>query len=403
MSKFTYIYTDPTSIEDNSAKGNTPYGLYDNDLSFVSESLQVAKFVSRKLGHPVMQLEMDTGSIYACFEEATSDYSLYVNQFNMKNWMWNQIGNTDKISGSGYGNDLTHSMGTGSVSLPNPNMGAAAFMSEQYGEAVNVGGNSTLYSGSITMEANKQVYEMVDDSVLESTIGSTDRMEVQKIFNDGPSAINKFYDPLAGTYDQQSMLQSFGMGNASPSISFILRPINWDITRAMGIETSDRIRKSNFSFEIVNNRLRIFPIPNSNDAGNKLWFQYYKRSDRVATPTHLDGTVTDPSNVPYKFITYEEINAHGRQWIRRYTLALAKELLGIIRSKYASMPLPNGEVTMDGEALKAEGREEQQQLTEELTNFFDSVSLSEQAKIEQETAEAQQQVLNKAPLGIYLG
>ena len=131
--------------------------------------------------------------------------------------------------------------------------------------------------------------------------------------------------------------------------------------------------------------------------------QYYKRSDRVATPTHLDGTVTDPSNVPYKFITYEEINAHGRQWIRRYTLALAKELLGIIRSKYASMPLPNGEVTMDGEALKAEGREEQQQLTEELTNFFDSVSLSEQAKIEQETAEAQQQVLNKAPLGIYLG
>ena len=113
--------------------------------------------------------------------------------------------------------------------------------------------------------------------------------------------------------------------------------------------------------------------------------------------------MSDPSNVPYKFITYAEINASGRQWIKKFTLALAKELLGIIRSKYASMPLPNGEVSLDGEGLKAEGREEKTALIEELKEFLESVSLSERARQESEQAEAQQQVLNKAPLGIYIG
>ena len=119
--------------------------------------------------------------------------------------------------------------------------------------------------------------------------------------------------------------------------------------------------------------------------------------------TFTTGSVTDPSNVPYKFIKYDEINAAGRQWIRKMTLALSKELLGIIRSKYASLPLPNGEVSMDGEALKAEGREEKANLLEELSEFLEAVSKKEQATTEQEVANAQQEVLNKAPLKIYIG
>ena len=130
----------------------------------------------------------------------------------------------------------------------------------------------------------------------------------------------------------------------------------------------------------------------------------YIRSEKTATTeSHTINKVSDPSNIPYKFITYSEINAAGRQWIRRYTVALSKELLGIIRSKYASMPIPGGDVTLDGEGLKAEGREEKQQLLEELKEFLESVSLTERSKAEQEQAEAQQQVLNKAPLGIYIG
>ena len=113
--------------------------------------------------------------------------------------------------------------------------------------------------------------------------------------------------------------------------------------------------------------------------------------------------MSDPSNVPYTFISYESINASGRQWIRKYTAALAKELLGIIRSKYSAMPVPDGEVTLDGEGLKAEGREEKTQLLEELKEFLESVSLTEKLKAEAEEANAQQEVLAKAPLPIFIG
>ena len=178
------------------------------------------------------------------------------------------------------------------------------------------------------------------------------------------------------------------------------------MARANAIETSDLVRKSAYSFEIHNNNLRIFPIPLDGDAGEKIWFEYYVKDDIRNTNNpnaDLQGGVSDPSNVPYKFITYSSINQPGRQWIRKYTYALAKELLGIIRSKYSSMPIPDGEVTLDGEALKTEGREEKTQLLEELREFLESVSLTEKLKAEAEEANAQQEVLAKAPLNIFIG
>ena len=404
MPKSQYIYSDPTIS--TSAKGDTPYSIYDNDAAFVSESVDVAKFVSRKLGHPVMQLEFNSSSIYACFEEATSDYSQYINNYNMKNWLWDNYATTDRVSGSGFSSNSDDTMGTGSFEPHHPRLGMAFALAEQYGEAVGVGGSTDMYSGSITLSSSKQVYDLQNDASWEHTTDSTstDRLEIQKVFNYGPAAITRFYDPFAGSFDTQHMLDEMGMGNVSPSVSFIMRPLHQDISRANAIETNDRIRKSAYSFELINNKLRIFPIPKSGDAGDKVYFHYYVRDEKTAnTETHTINKVSDPSNVPYKFITYNEINAAGRQWIRRYTVALAKELLGIIRSKYGSMPIPDGEVTLDGEALKAEGREEKANLLEELKEFLDSVSLSERARLEQEQAESQQAVLNKAPLGLYIG
>jgi hypothetical protein len=402
MPKSQYIYVDPTIS--TSAKNDTPYGLYDSDASFISESVDVSKYVARKLGHPVMQLEFNSSSIYACFEEAISDYSQYINNYNMRNWMWDNYGNTARISGSGWSTGGDDRIGTGSIEPQKPNMGFATYLSDKYGEVVSVGGDSTLHTGSITLVNDKQLYDLQSEASYSVSTHSNERLEVQRVFNYGPAAITRFYDPFAGSFDQRNMLDNFGMGNTSPAVSFIMRPLHQDISRAGAIETNDKIRKSAYSFELVNNKLRIFPLPNSGSNGDKIWFNYYVRSDRTTdTRSYTNYKVTDPSNVPYKFITYSEINASGRQWIRRYTLALSKELLGIIRSKYASMPLPTGEVTMDGEGLKAEGREEKVNLLEELKEFLESVSLSERARQEQEQADAQQQVLNKAPLEIYIG
>ena len=391
--KFQYLYEDPTNV--TAITGSTPFGIYDGDNAFVSESVKLCKFVSRKLGHPVMQLEFNSGSIYACYEEAVSEYSAHINNYNIKNWMWEKYGTDTRIN-------VTSSMGTGSNEPVTPNMGFITEISQQYGQAANVGGGATLHSGSITLEA-KQEYDLQTESTI-SASHSGERLEVQRVFNQGPSAITRFYDPFAGSFDQRNMLDSFGMGNVAPAVSFILRPISHDITRASMIETNDYIRKSNYSFEIVNNKLRIFPLPTASEVGNKIYFQYYVRDEaRNTKRSYTEGKTSDPSNVPYKFITYTEINAPGRQWIRQYTLALAKELLGLIRSKYSSMPIPNGDVNLDGEALKSEGREEQSTLVEQLKELLEQTSVSEKAKIEQETADAQQSVLGKAPLGIYIG
>jgi hypothetical protein len=349
-----------------------------------------------------MQLEIDSGSIYAMFEESVSEYSTHINNYNLKNWMWEQYGTDNKVSGSGWGNDSTSSMmGTGSFQTIHPsNMGTTFVLSEQYGQASNVGGNLTLYSGSISMTGSKQVYDLESEAALEKT---GNRIEIQQVFNRGPASISRFYDPFAGSFDQQSMLDNFGMGAASPAVAFIMRPTSYDVTRAQAIETSDLIRKSAYSFELVNNKLRIFPIPQSGSAGDKVYFQYYLKDDVSTTRTYTQNKVSDPSNAPYKFLTFGEINSAGRQWIRKFTLALSKELLGIVRSKYSSMPLPNGDVNLDGEALKAEGREEKTQLLDDLKEFLESVSLTNRAREEQEQAESNQQVLNKAPLKIYIG
>ena len=394
MSKFEFLYTEPSTY----TVGQTPHGIYDTDSEFQADSLTTCKYVATKLGHPVMQLEFNSGSMYACFEEAVSEYSQQINHYNTRNWMWEHYGNTTTQSGSQMSS-------TGSHQAESPNGGMSLFtLSEQYGQAVNVGGNATMFTGSITLTGSQQVYDLTSEASLESSLTGVNRIEVQRVFNNGPAAISKFYDPFAGTYDNIEMLDSFGFGNVSPAVSYILRPISYDLARANAIETNDLIRKSAYSFELVNNKMRIFPKPETTDAGGKIYFHYYKRNDRVdVTQSHTSNKVSDPSNIPYKFITYTEINSMGRNWIRKYTLALAKELLGIIRSKYASMPLPNGEVSLDGEALKSEGREEKANLSEELKEFFEAVSKKEQAVTEQEVANAQQEVLNKAPLKIYIG
>ena len=392
MSKFEFLYQDPTTF----VEGETPHGIYDGDTEFKSDAVTVCKYVSRKLGHPVMQLEFNSSSIYACFEEAVSEYSQQINHYNTKNWMWEHYGSTDRESGSSLGS-------TGSHESEAPHMGTTFLLSEQYGEAVNVGGGVSIHTGSITLENSKQVYDLETESNI-PTSHENKRLEIQRVFNEGPAAISKFYDPFAGTYDNIELLDSFGFGSVSPAVSYILRPISYDLARAGAIETNDLVRKSAYSFELINNKLRIFPTPESDDVGEKIYFHYYLKEDRQGvTRTYTKSKVSDPSNIPYKFITYEEINSAGRNWIRKYTLGLAKELLGIIRSKYASLPLPNGEVNMDGEALKAEGREEKSLAMEELREFLESVSLAEGAKKEQEVAEANQQVLNKAPLKIYIG
>ena len=392
MPKLDYAYSDPITFVSGA---QTPYGTYDADSTFQTDILSVTKWVAKRLGYPVLQLEMPSGSIYACFEESINEYSYHINNYNIKNWMWEQYGEKNRISGS---------LGTGSLNPVTPTIGPSVQLSEKYGSLVNLGGNVDLKKGFITLSGSVQDYDLQD--IWASVSESNKRIEVQRVFNHAPSSITRFYDPYAGSFDQRQLLDAFGFGNVSPAISFILKPISYDLARANAVETSDLVRKSAYSFELHNNNLRIFPEPQASDAGEKIWFEYYVKDD-IRNTNHvsasMQGGVSDPSNVPYKFITYSSINAPGRQWIRKFTAALSKELLGIIRSKYSALPIPDAEITLDGDSLKTEGREEKTQLLEELKEFLDSVSLTEKLKAEAEESNAQREVLAKAPLQIYIG
>ena len=392
MPKLEYAYEDPSG---DFIEGQTPYGTYDSDSTFATDIQSVTKWCAKRLGFPVLQLEIPSGSIYACFEESVNEYSQHINNYNIKNWMWEQYGEKSRISGS---------LSTGSANPITPSLGASIGLSDKYGQAVNMSENYDLKKGFITLSGSQQDYDLQDVWADDNESGK--RIEVQRVFNHMPASVSRFYDPYAGTFDQRQLLDAFVFVNVSPAIWFVLKPISYDFARANAIETSDLVRKSAYSFEIHNNNLRIFPEPQEGDAGEKIWFEYYVKDDIRNTnniSASLQGGVSDPSNVPYKFITYSSINQPGRQWIRKYTYALAKELLGIIRSKYSSMPIPDGEVTLDGEALKTEGREEKQQLLEELREFLESVSLTEKLKAEAEESNAQREVLAKAPLNIYIG
>ena len=333
MPKLDYAYSDPSSF----TSGQTPYGTYDADSTFSTDIISVTKWTAKRLGYPVLQLEIPSGSVYACFEEAVNEYSQHINNYNIKNWMWEQYGEKSRISGS---------LSTGSANPVTPTLGPSVTLSDKYGQIAGMSETYDLKKGYITLSGSVQDYDLQD--VWASVSESNKRIEVQRVFNYPPAAVSRFYDPYAGTFDQRQLLDAFGFGNVSPAISFVLKPISYDLARANAIETSDLVRKSAYSFELHNNNLRIFPEPQSGDDGEKIWFEYYVKDDIRNTnnvSASLQGGVSDPSNVPYKFITYNSINQPGRQWIRKYTYALAKELLGIIRSKNSSMPIPDGEVT----------------------------------------------------------
>jgi hypothetical protein len=179
-------------------------------------------------------------------------------------------------------------------------------------------------------------------------------------------------------------------------------PIYYDVSVIQAIELNDTIRKSAFTFELVNNKLRIFPIPNQE---GQLFIQYIQVNDRNA-PTGSDfvgqNLVTDISNVPYENPTYQYINAPGRYWIFEYTLALAKELLGYVRGKYQQVPIPGAEVSLNQGDLISAATTEKAALIEKLRNDLDENSRKLQLQRKAEEADAMGKTLDQVPLPIYI-
>ena len=233
---------------------------------------------------------------------------------------------------------------------------------------------------------------------------SSKAIEIKKVYHEAKPAVNKYYDPYSTTgYGTANFVEGFGFGQFSPATSFVLMPVFEDILRLQAIELNDQIRKSQYSFTLINNKLRVFPIPLSD---YKLWFDYIVTDDRNALMGANSGSVdviSDYSNAPYDNMQYEHINDVGRQWIRKYGLALCKELLGGIRSKFGSIPIPNSEVNLDGDTLRSEAATEKESLVAELRETLEQTSRKVMMEADSEESTRLQEKLNKVPLSIYIG
>jgi predicted DNA binding protein len=378
-----YIYPGSSSF----SVGETPFGTYDADFDFTQDAPKVAYWVATRVGYPIQNVELVDASLFACFEEAVSEYGAQVNQFNIRN-------NLDVLKGNPTGTNYSGKNVEGSF-LP-----TLIGIIDGYGTLVGVGGNTDIKKGSVDLVAGQQNYDL--QTLFSDVAESGSKIQITKVFHEPTPAINRFFDPYSvGGQGTLNLIDEFGFGSFSPAAQFILMPIFEDMLRIQAIEFNDEIRKSAHSFNITNNKLQIFPIPRTN---GRLWFEYFVSDEFVRQSTTVTpNVISDYANIGYNFIQYENINDVGRQWIRKYTLALSKELLGAIREKYSTVPIPGSEISLDGGALRAEAQTEKDNLTEQLRDNLEELSRKNQFEVKASESDHQQKMLSKIPLLIYVG
>ena len=273
-------------------------------------------------------------------------------------------------------------------------------IAQNYAAEAGVGGYVTWYTGSLDMTQGVQDYNLNAWAAASASLENGDSIEIKRIFYQEPPAIARYFDPYAGTGTGiQSLLESFGFGQFSPGINFLLMPINFDVQRIQAIELNDEIRKADFSFDIRNNQLRIFPIP---DRDRKLFFEYVKMSEKSNPVSNTrPNIVTDVMNVPYRNPIYSNINAVGRTWIYKFTLALCREIEAHIRIQYSNLNI-QGVGPLQGNELISDARTEKENLLTELKEMLNEVSRKSQLERKQQEAQFARETMQNIPTTIYI-
>jgi len=376
--------------------GSTPFGFFDTDALFQSHADKFAKYAAQHVGYPIMDVELQDINFYTAFEAAVIEYSNQVNQINIVNNLMSTLGIQ---TGSSF---LTSQGFTGAV--VGNSLGYITKLSRAYGTEADSGG---------TVKWRKVKLEMIPGQ----QTSATSSIEIKRVLHNPPPAIVRYFDPFVGTgLGSQQLLDSFNFGGFSPSISFMMMPIHADLLRLQAIEFNDQVRKSHYSFEIHGDDIKFWPIPTAGTGSSassifygQVWVEYVfsEEKDKDAllfgNSALLTGVVSDASNIPYKYQTYSSINDMGRAWIIKYGAALAKEMLGYVRNKYSSIPIPNAEVTLNGSDLVSQGQTEKEALITQLREFLDK--MTKEQMLTRQNAEATQmsEILGKVPLKIYVG
>jgi hypothetical protein len=367
--------------------GSTPFGFYDADSTFRTDADKVVTWCARRLGYPIENIELQDIQFYAAFEEAVTTYGNEVYQWKVRE-------NYISFEGASTQTNLNNKLIT-------PGLSQIIRIASTYGAEAGAGGNVKYYTGSLGLVNGQQEYDMNAWAAASASLASGSTIEIKRVFFENPPAIVRYFDPYAGTGTGiQSLLETFNFGSYSPGINFMLMPMNFDLMKIQAIELNDQVRKSAFSFDLVANQLRIFPIPGRE---SQLRFHYIKTSERNNPAIDSQpNMVTDVSNVPYVNPTYSGINSIGRQWVYQYTLATVKETLAYVRGKYTTVPIPGAEVTLNQADLLTDARSEKAALLEQLRITLEDSSRSKQLEKKSNEEDYIQKTLTNVPLPLYI-
>lgn len=369
----------------------TPFAIFDADTTFKTDADKMVTFVKRKLGDDIVSVELTKKQIWACFEEATLEYGSIVNEFQAQSQLMT-------LMGMPTGTDRQDK-------LPRENLEFIMRKAEPYAMEAGFRGSYNTVTGSITLIKDQQDYDIYNELknaagslIFSSSMNTTPRtrLKIIEVFHFSPQSAYRFFDTTSAI---NYLNNEFSFESFTPETVFYVLPVFEDVLRAGQLSLSGQVRRSNYTYRISGTKIRLFPKPTQDDP-KKLWLRvgfYPDPFDPAYQDETIDG-VSNLSNVPFNNLTYSRINSIGKQWVRQYCLALSQELLGHVRSKFSSVPIPGGEVTLDGAALIDQARADREKLSEKLRETLNTLTYESLLKRAADESDALNKILSKIPM-----
>ncbi len=397
---------------------NYPFGLYadeDSDLydrNFITGAVEQVTYVYRKLGGDVLDIELTEKNIYSSYEEAVLEYSYIVNVHQAKNILHSSLGaTTGSFDSDGeLLSSASDSLKDVALKYPRFELGYSRRIMDNTITEVGQGGTQAIYSASFETSNLTQDYDLQEIIQTSSSASeelfynkvNNNRVKIRRVYYKTPHAMWRFYGYYGGLNTVGNM-STYGM-YADDSTYEIIPP--WqNKLQAIAYEDAIYTRNSHYSYEIKNNKIRVHPIPTS-VSPDKYWVEFTVDQDPWKEQSdRKDGIegVNNMNTLPLSNIPYKNINSIGKQWIRRFAVALSKEVLGQVRSKFGQIPIPNSSVQLNGTALITEGKEEQAKLREELQKILDEMTYEKMTEVQTNMAEKSQGIIQTYPMFIYQG
>lgn len=392
-----------------------PLEVYSDSAQFLSGASDQVAYTYKKIGGDVLDIELKTGNVYANYQEAVLEYSYLVNLHQSKNILSDVLGQTTGT----FDHEGERITGPENVNLKFPRVSfeIERRISDAYSTAAGIGGTVPIYSASFNLIQGEQDYDL-QAIISGSSASGTDpsggaaayagivgdkRVIVKKVYYKTPNAMWRFFGYFGGL-NVVGNLNYYGQ--YTDDSTFELVPTWQNKLQAMAYEDNIYTRLSHYSYELKDNKLRIFPAPDLVSDYRYMWVDFSIIPDAWdetgTTDTGISG-INNMNTLPFDNIPYENINAIGKQWIRRFALALSKETLAQIRGKFQTIPIPGESVNLNADTLLSQAKEEQEKLREELKTILDELTYTELTKKDAEKSDATNDVQKRVPMIIFQG